>query len=143
MPQSTDLAGSDAHAPGPAPLFEQLVTLAHPVRFHLIALLSIQPACPSSLAAQMGLEPPEISRQLGPLAAIGMVTFKKVKELSIYSLTENENVDVSLRGKVLHIALKSSEGVQSQFTYLLNGQVRWDNMRAPGRIHGRIRRIEA
>jgi hypothetical protein len=86
----------------------------------------------------MGREPCQISKHLGPLATIGLITSKKVKKTSIYSLTKN----VEVRGKVFDITLKSAEGFQSHVTYPLNGQVPWNKMQAPQRIHGRIRRIE-
>lgn len=108
--------------------------LAHPVRLHILALLSHKPATVSQIVAATGRRQPNISQQLAILRAGGLVAGERMGRRVVYRLTS-----IELRGlldSILRLGARDLErcgqasaiylGVaQASFYDLLRSQIAW------------------
>jgi ArsR family transcriptional regulator len=74
--------------------------LSHPVRLHILDILSRQEACVCHLTAILGKRQPYVSQQLGTLREAGLVTDRRDGTLIYYSLANEHLADLLNGGKI-------------------------------------------
>lgn len=69
-------------------------TLGHPTRIRVLELLQDGPRAVHELLAEIGLEPSNLSQQLGVLRRAGLVTSSREGSATIYTLSTTEVADL-------------------------------------------------
>jgi DNA-binding transcriptional ArsR family regulator len=75
--------------------------LSHPVRLHILDILSQQEACVCHLTAILGQRQPYVSQQLATLREAGLVTDRRDGTLIYYSLANEHLAELLKDGKVV------------------------------------------
>ena len=68
--------------------------LGHPIRIRVLELLQDGPQSVQALLAEIGIEPPALSQQLGVLRRSGVVTSRRERSQVIYELTSSDFADL-------------------------------------------------
>jgi len=68
--------------------------LGHPIRIRVLELLQEGPQSVQALLAEIGIEPPALSQQLGVLRRSGVVTSRRERSQVIYELTSSDFADL-------------------------------------------------